>query len=532
MIRQGVHVFTAAFAGLIMVTSARGSDAIITEYPLNGANLGWGWNVLESRPLSAKCVENDKEERAPGLTTSFLSDEISDKSSAMNRLELSANFKIKAATGKYGGKLSYFSQRTVTAESTNYIAHALVATGARYLAPKNEQLSTFSSNNEMMMAVEEAMSHPELSQLSATSLLQLSAGSVSLAQRWVEKAKQDMAGFQKDFPKECGQYYIGAIHEAGEILAILTFNTRTQEDKQKITAAMEGSGPIFSGSADAAKTLEKSEEEGRLRIDYFKTGGSGIIPTNLGELKTAIKSLEEWTTKGAKGYKIVLLPYSDLPNWPEAEISAQAQVDSSPLASAYFQLEAVYEYLRDVNARPDLYTTDWGASRSALLAVQDELRQEVLDMLGAIKSCDATPDNCQVLEKIKSSKSDYDYRVSLPVLTNSFEYDRRWRDQKALFEERDNNLKQKEKTCSNYFDDRRPRCWAEYQSWKGERDNAKDLYERYTSEYGEALRRYKEAELIRHVSDERCKFGLGSLGCLTNKEIEDYSNRIPVNPNF
>jgi hypothetical protein len=151
--------------------------------------------------------------------------------------------------------------------------------------------------------------HPELFDLTTNDMVVLSAGSVHLSQHYADLAKNDYPTFKK----ECGQYFVAGIMDAGEIIAILTFDANSVEEKQNITSTVTGGGLGWSAGGEASKTMEKYSEEKRLHIDYNKTGGAGIIPTRAEELRKAINELETWTDKNAKPYSIALLPYSDLP---------------------------------------------------------------------------------------------------------------------------------------------------------------------------------------------------------------------------
>jgi hypothetical protein len=231
-------------------------------------------------------------------------------------------------------------------------------------------------------------------------------------------ASNDMASFLA----MCGDSFVGAIHAGGELNAFLSFDVASMDDRETISTSMTASGLTFSGSVSMNKTLRQYSESQKLRILVQSSGGTGVpIPVNEQELLASVRSLPADAKSAPKPYRITLIRYDTLPNWPKAELPATSFTKMGHLVGQYHRYSSLYYNTQNILQSPSDYIFRGDLTIDSVRKLQDELRLTILPSLSsAITDCLAGKD-CDT--PATGAAMDYSVRAQLPVRINSFAED-------------------------------------------------------------------------------------------------------------
>jgi hypothetical protein len=134
------------------------------------------------------------------------------------------------------------------------------------------------------------------------------------------------AGGVSAFRTACGDVYVRGMVSGGQLNALYEFKTRSESDRQVVSAAIDAKGiqggwtaaAQFSDSIDKASKLSSIVIRTFYQGPAFPTGDNGSIPTDpepLVKFATHFPSLVAQNV--AWGYKAVTKKYTTLPSWPK-----------------------------------------------------------------------------------------------------------------------------------------------------------------------------------------------------------------------
>ena len=181
------------------------------------------------------------------------------------------------------------------------------------------------------------------------------------------------------FRRQCGDYFVTAITSGAEALAVITFETKDESVKEKLSAGISASYSI--ASVDASVDLDHGSEasSSKLKVSYTQIGGArGEIPTTNEDVKRKLKVLAAEAAEAPMFYEIGIKAYADLPDWPEETVTPDPQDTlNNLLASRDLEMYTLYNTLESVLADPADYALDENGELFAprlqiLSAVQDK----------------------------------------------------------------------------------------------------------------------------------------------------------------
>ncbi len=380
----------------------RHATSTTVDYPDTGVDLGWGWDSEQGVPKPSVCIEfsiaNDK-----GQTKRLSVSEVSDSYEVMKSMGLSAAASVKTIGYQASGKASFAKDTKVSGYSSNFVMRASVDNGVRYAAPIGENIRASDSN--------------ENGELRADSgAIRLTTQALKLAQR------KDLNAFTN----VCGDSFVSALYGGAELTGVISIKTNSRQESQKASASFSGSGWGVDVNGKATSSAFSDFKSEQMSLSFFQTGGSrDKIPASKEDFLDKLDTLSAEAEDAPKFYRVSLLPYTALENWPEKEIFvATAELDQ--LAGYWGDYDTLYTELDEVLQNPEQFCTLTGCPKDKKLSKDDiefykELQDEVQIvlrklMLAAISCTQPDPqpeEECRFNED--EYLSAYAYRIQLPL---------------------------------------------------------------------------------------------------------------------
>lgn len=405
----------------------------IIATPETGVELGWGWDTFDSKPVPSVCIEF-AEAAEPAQTVTVSLHEVSDSYEVMERLGVSAAASVTTIGFEVSGKAAFAKDLDVTNFASTFLLTAEVHNGVRFAAPVppttnagGPRLSPTGGNQPQPAAEPEHFA-------------------VRLTPAGLAVARADLEAFER----QCGNAFVSAAYRGARLHAAVTINTRTQREKETVSAAMSGSG--WGVKVDAAfSTAEGSALETMERdIAFFQMGGRDEeVPTDQVEILGRLRSLAQQASEAPKDFHIAVTPYEELANWPRGEIRG-VETELDQLAAYWGAYNTLYDELDRVLANPERYgaavsrrnSEDGGAEYApsldtsdadppacpgptpglipltgeqirALETVQDEVLEALRRLREDARTCTAAEETCTFDED--AYRSWYAFRVQLPL---------------------------------------------------------------------------------------------------------------------
>ena len=352
------------------------------DYPDEGVPLGNGWDSRRSEKTSSSCIEfTDTTDTASSKTLDLR--EITDKSSLMKTLDVSAEVQVKAIGGGGGSaKTKFATSSNVNVEQSNFTVHAVVANGAHYASPGKDT-------------------------------------PVQLKDNYRRLAKDNL----REFLRQCGDSFVSARHGGAELSGLITFLVYSKEDKTSVSASMTTSGwGVLESNVAVNQTMTRYTASQELQMSYFEAGGSGDpIPTNQAELIKKISDLPGLAKSDPKFFTITIRRYEDLPNWPGAT-RGWAFAGYPAIADQEGKLMSLWQSVTAMQAHPDKYILGGGVGIEDLGKIEGSLNASIKRLDADAKRCfDSSGADCVI--DPQDQTSDYEYRIRLPVRKASFAAD-------------------------------------------------------------------------------------------------------------
>ncbi len=380
------------------------SETEIAEVPVTGINLGWGWDRSEGQLVPSVCVEF-VEASEPAQTRYMSMSEVSDSYELMSSMGMSAQASVKTIGYDVSGKAAFAKTANISSYSSNFVMNATVENGVRYTAPTEE-------------------------------------GYVRLTPTAATLARRDLA----EFEHQCGDSFVSAIYSGAKLTAVITIETHSQKEKQKMSAELSGSGwgTRFKGAMN--KKSGSATENKNMTLSIFQTGGRGDgIPKDQDELLAKLDILPAIAFDAPKDFHMATTPYELLANWPAKPI-IPSQQEFAQLASyggayntLYDEIQTVLDNSQDYTA-PTLLTNQCvgftnkdneGAAIptvpkaltpeqiTRLERVQDDVRDSLLRLQNFARFCSAADEKCEFPEDAFRSPVAFRAQLPLPIAPTS-----------------------------------------------------------------------------------------------------------------
>lgn len=151
-----------------------------------------------------------------------------------------------------------------------------------------------------------------------------------------EQAATLQSNNPQQFQTTCGSEFIAARVTGGEFNAIIEIETRSNEDREQVSAQIRGSGGGFFASASAnvelKNTLTSISRNHRITVELFQTGGGGQLPPR--DPQAVIDYALSFPTRvlqvGGSGwlYSVTTVPYQNITTLtsPPSTFAAQQKI--------------------------------------------------------------------------------------------------------------------------------------------------------------------------------------------------------------
>ncbi|MFM0174746.1 hypothetical protein PQR33_36075 [Paraburkholderia sediminicola] len=391
-------------------TSSYGADETFTSYPTQGGvSLTTGWNSFRGEKTQAVCVDAGII-NAPGQYRDVSYTQVTDTSSLMTALSVSAEAKVGAIQGASGNISASFSRSSNVNFSSLVIAvSVLIVQKAQYTVPPALASSLQQFNNSVAQPAN-AIRQPVVSTTTAGG----SNGASIRLQDWaVQLAASDPINFQKT----CGDSFVSTVRSGTGIQGTYSIATHSDAEKQSLAVSMGGSYGPFSGSASATNEISSLETESRVNIKYIQLGGDGTaIATDDKSFQTLIQGLG--TAGNGASFEIGLTKYSALENFPSPQPGTS---DLLEMSNQYFRLDDLDRQIDNIllnsQSGPDAVLYDHKLTPATVGNTQDQIKQDKIALKSALLACASNAATCKYPANV--SHGDYVYRSQIPLIASA-----------------------------------------------------------------------------------------------------------------
>jgi hypothetical protein len=507
----------------------------VVEYPASsGVRLGQGWSDESDSKTQSVCISFQPASWA-GQSKSVDFQEVIDRSSLLSALDVSLAIQVHALFASVDASTSYADKVSTSSENTNIVAHARVWNGVTFAAP----VSAAELNADQTKAAVGAL-RPGADSLRPEVVVSQITGAggakVDLLPEYAKMAQHSPA----QFLRTCGDRFVSAVLAGGQLAAMFEFQNTSDSEAQALQVEVKGGGWGVSVDGKLAKTLQTYQNNSRLNMTFFETGGNGNpTPTTQVQLFDEIRNLPTIVKNAPFPYEVTLESYQSLPSWPTAQSSAQdidkilqlARVGNE-LLSLHDEMQAI---LQEVSSDPGKYIF-WGTTPTLLKAKSDEV-QIALDTLRSVaqRCANADASACRLPRGI--SASDYQYRIYMPVRRGSFDYDTTLRALAWAADSADKNAG----AAAVAAPPMPPGAFGlpvaqAFPIWirlrtaphTANRDGLMYEFLAQRQAWGERLRDHIIDEWVRRASDLRCDLQPPDDGCLFNSTIDSLAAMVPI----
>lgn len=358
----------------------------IVEVPDTGINLGWGWDRHRSEPVRSVCVEFE-EASEPAQTRYMTMKEVSDSYELMKSMGMSAQASVKTAVWSASGKAAFAKDTNITGYSSNFVMNASVENGVRYAAPADGGMLVLTSAARQLAATNPA-----------------------------------------EFEHQCGDSFVSAVYAGAKLTAVITIETKSQQEKEDMSATLSGSGWGAEFEASVSQSSGSKTEGRNMSVSVFQTGGRGDgIPKDKDDLLAKLDVLPAIAYDAPKDFHMAVTPYESLANWPPQTLD-NSESEFDQLASFWGAYNTLYDELQFVLDHPDEFvapvvtaercdfSSDFGLDKAQVSRLE-RVQDDVLDALHRIENfaeyCINEEEGCVFPEN--AFRSPYAYRTQLPL---------------------------------------------------------------------------------------------------------------------
>ena len=299
----------------------------ILEVPATGINLGWGWNSVSSEPVANVCVEF-AEASEPAQARQMTMREISDNYDLMQSMGMSAEASVKTIGVEVDGKAKFAKDMHVSRFASNFVMNATVENGVRYAAP--------TPGGPQSGSTPEAVSS-------------VPKGEIRLTPEALRLAQKSDPG---EFIHRCGHGFVSAVYSGAKLTAVITVDTSSREEKQKVSAELSGSGWGARVKSAMEAESKKTAANQSMSVSVFQVGGRGdSIPVTTGDVLTKLETLSAIAFDAPKDFHMAVAPYESLANWPAKTMEVDAN-EYDQMANLWGAYNALYDDLQQVLDAP------------------------------------------------------------------------------------------------------------------------------------------------------------------------------------
>ncbi|MCU7843118.1 MAG: hypothetical protein KZQ93_04680 [Candidatus Thiodiazotropha sp. (ex Monitilora ramsayi)] len=375
------------------------AQPVTVNYPETGVDVGWGWDSDEGNPQPNVCIEYSIEEDK-GQTKYMTMTEVTDSRELMQSMNISAAASVKTIAYKASGSEKFAKNTRINSFSSNFVLNVSVDNGVRYATP------LLPGSRGEIIDPETRKSLPD-------------AGAIRLTPVALRLAKQrDLT----QFLNLCGDSYVAAIYGGARLTAVITVTNSSKEEKKQASAQFSGSGWGANVKASVNESSDAKIASNRVSMRFHQLGGrKDKIPASKDDL---IKKLDTLTTEASDYpayYRITLMPYTALSNWPDKVIELDLS-EQDRLADLWAQYAALYEDIEYIFEHPEKFQVLYkevkyvplkSGNIDTLKTVQDKVQKTLTRLRDDAIRCSMPEQPCQFDEN--AYLSPYAFRIQLPL---------------------------------------------------------------------------------------------------------------------
>ncbi|PUB84173.1 MAG: hypothetical protein DBP02_09300 [gamma proteobacterium symbiont of Ctena orbiculata] len=383
------------------ITERRHAQPVSVNYPETGVDVGWGWDSDEGLPQPNVCIEYSIEEDK-GQTKYMTMTEVSDSRQLMQSMNISAAASVKTIAYKASGSAKFAKNTKINSFSSNFVLNVSVDNGVRYATP-------------LLPGSRGEIKDPE------TRKTLPDAGSIRLTSEALRLAKKrDLTTFLN----YCGDSYVAALYGGARLTAVITVKTSSKKESQEASASFSGSGWGVNVKASANGKKVGSIESKNVSMRFYQSGGrKDRIPASKEDLLTKLDTITTEASDYPAYYRVTLMPYSALANWPERTITLDLS-ELDQLADYWAAYLKLYEDIEHILDQSDKFqalngeglliplSSDEDAIKQ-LESLQDLVQADLSRLRDDALLCSMPEDGCSFREE--RYLSPYAYRIQMPL---------------------------------------------------------------------------------------------------------------------
>ncbi|MEW8113606.1 MAG: hypothetical protein AB2540_13015 [Candidatus Thiodiazotropha endolucinida] len=399
--QQSLPVSNADYEQTVEITERRHAQPVSVNYPETGVDVGWGWDSDEGVPQPNVCIEYSIEEDK-GQTKYMTMTEVSDSRQLMQSMNISAAASVKTITYKASGSAKFAKNTKINSFSSNFVLNLSVDNGVRYATP-------------LLPGSRGEIKDPE------TRKTLPDAGSIRLTSEALRLAKKrDLTAFLN----YCGDSYVAALYGGARLTAVITVKTSSKKESQEASASFSGSGWGVNVKASANGKKVGSIESKNVSMRFYQSGGrKDRIPASKEDLLTKLDTITTEASDYPAYYRVTLMPYSALANWPERTITLDLS-ELDQLADYWAAYLKLYEDIEHILNQSDKFqaingeglliplSSDEDAIKQ-LKSLQDLVQADLSRLRDDALQCSMPEDDCRFREE--RYLSPYAYRTQMPL---------------------------------------------------------------------------------------------------------------------
>lgn len=328
----------------------------------------------------------------PAQTRYMTMSEVSDSFELMKSMGMSAQASVKTIGVEVSGKAAFSKSTNITGYSSNFVMNATVENGVRYAGPAEQ-------------------------------------GYVRSTPEAVRLARDNLS----EFEHQCGDSFVSSIYSGAKLTAVITIETSSQKQKQKLSAELSSSGWGADFKSNMNKQSSSTYEKKNMSLSIFQTGGRGDgIPKSKEDLFAKLDILPAIAFDAPKDFHMAITPYESLANWPAKPLVPNDD-EFTQLASYWGAYNSLYDEFQLVLDKPEDYTapmllssqcvgfskkerkpiplTDTQVDRMA--RVQDDILDSLLRLQNFAQYCTIADEKCEFPEA--AFRHPTAFRAQLPL---------------------------------------------------------------------------------------------------------------------
>ncbi|MEW8505612.1 MAG: hypothetical protein AB2598_02840 [Candidatus Thiodiazotropha sp.] len=385
----------------IGITERRHAQAVSVNYPETGVDVGWGWDSEEGVPQPNVCIEYAIEEDM-GQTKYMTMTEVSDSRELMRSMNVSAAASVKTIAYKASGSAKFAKNTKINSFSSNFVLNVSVDNGVRYATP-------------LLPGSRGGIKDPE------TRKTLPDAGSIRLTSEALRLAtKRDLTPFLN----LCGDSYVAALYGGARLTAVISVATSSKQEKTQASTSFSGSGWGVSVKASAKGESVDGISNERISMRFYQSGGrKDKIPATKGDLLAKLDSLTTEASDYPAYYRLTLMPYTALANWPDRSIPLDF-TEAEQLADYWAGYRTLYEDLEYIFGQPGKFQVIDGSGQlvplvnedgaiDRLETVQDQVQAILVRLQEDALRCSMPEEACDFSQELYLSP--YAFRIQMPL---------------------------------------------------------------------------------------------------------------------